>query len=73
MLTILFELKISRVAVQKIHKNSKNGSFCDELLSENDFETVFWPVSVVMTMVPKLGNGSEDCYRPERPFWSGQA
>ena len=40
MLTILFELKISRVAVQKIHKNGENGSFSEELLSESDFEAV---------------------------------
>ena len=26
--------------VQSIHQNSKNIDFCDELLSENDFETV---------------------------------
>ena len=28
------------VAVQSIHQNRKNGNFCEELLSENDFETV---------------------------------
>ena len=28
-------------SIQKIHQNSKkNGGFCEELLSENDFETV---------------------------------
>ena len=26
--------------IQKIHQNSKNGGFCEELLSENDFEAV---------------------------------
>ena len=25
-------------SIQKIHQNSKNGGFCEELLSENDFE-----------------------------------
>ena len=28
------------MAVQSIHQNSKNGNFCEELLSENDFEAV---------------------------------
>ena len=28
------------MAVQRIHQNSKNGSFCEEFLSENDFEAV---------------------------------
>ena len=27
-------------SVQKIHQNSKNDGFCEELLSENDFEAV---------------------------------
>ena len=27
-------------SMQKIHQNRKNGSFCEELLSENDFEAV---------------------------------
>ena len=39
-LIFLLELEISGVVVQKIHQNSKNGSFCEELLSENDFEAV---------------------------------
>ena len=34
------ELEISVVTVQRIHQNSENGSFCEELLSENDFEAV---------------------------------
>ena len=34
------ELEICVVAVQRIHQNSKNGGFCEELLSENDFEAV---------------------------------
>ena len=35
------EISVSRVAVQRIHlKTVKNGSFCEELLSENDFEAV---------------------------------
>ena len=28
------------ISIQKIHQNSKNGDFCEELLSENDFEAV---------------------------------
>ena len=28
------------ISIQKIHQNSKNGGFCEELLSENDFEAV---------------------------------
>ena len=43
MLIFLLELEISvsGVAVQRIHlKIVKNGSFCEELLSENDFEAV---------------------------------
>ena len=28
------------LSMQKIHQNSKNGGFCEELLSENDFESV---------------------------------
>ena len=36
----LIELEISGVAVQSIYQNSKNGSFCEDLLSENDFEAV---------------------------------
>ena len=27
-------------SIQEIHQNSKNGGFCEELLSENDFEAV---------------------------------
>ena len=27
-------------SIKKIHRNSKNGGFCEELLSENDFEAV---------------------------------
>ena len=40
LLIFSLELKISRVMVQSIHQNSENVDFCDELLSENDFETV---------------------------------
>ena len=36
----LLEPGISGVAVQRIHQNTKNGGFCEELLSENDFEAV---------------------------------
>ena len=31
---------LSGVAVQRIHQNNKNDDFCEELLSENDFEVV---------------------------------
>ena len=34
------ELEISGVAVQGIHQNSEKWWFCEELLSENDFEAV---------------------------------
>ena len=34
------ELEIFGVAVQRIHQTLKNGTFCEELLSENDFEAV---------------------------------
>ena len=34
------ELEIFGVAVQRIHQRLKNGTFCEELLSENDFEAV---------------------------------
>ena len=40
MLTFLLKFEIFGVAVHKIHQNSKNGDFCEELLSENDFEAV---------------------------------
>ena len=40
MLTFLLKFEIFGVAVHKIHQNSKNGDFCDEWLSENDFEAV---------------------------------
>ena len=35
-----FELETFGVAVQRIHQNSKKDGFCEELLSENDFEAV---------------------------------
>ena len=39
--TFLLELELSGVAVQSIHKKSqKNCDFCEELLSEKDFEAV---------------------------------
>ena len=43
MLILSHELEIFGVAVQKIHqiKIAKNGAFCGELLSRNDFEDVF--------------------------------
>ena len=34
------EPEIFGVAVQRIHQTAKNGTFCEELLSENDFEAV---------------------------------
>ena len=37
---MMLELEIFGVAVQRIHQNSKNGSFCEELLNESDFEAV---------------------------------
>ena len=36
----IFELEIFGVAVQIIHQTAKNGTLCEKLLSENDFETV---------------------------------
>ena len=38
LLIFSLELEIFGVVVQKMHQNSKNGGFCEELLSENDFE-----------------------------------
>ena len=35
-----FELEIFGVVVERIHQVAKNGTFCEELLSENDFEVV---------------------------------
>ena len=40
MFIFLLKFETFCVAVQKIHQNSKNGDFCEELLSENDFEAV---------------------------------
>ena len=41
LLISLLELEISGVAIQtKVAKNTKNGGFCEELLSENNFEAV---------------------------------
>ena len=37
---IFLELETSRLVIQRIHQN-KNGNFCEELFSENDFEAVF--------------------------------
>ena len=53
LLTFLFELEISGVGLQIIHQNSKKQWLCEELLSENDFETILAP-SVVMNMVSTL-------------------
>ena len=40
LLILLLELEIFGVAVQRIHKNIEKWWFCEELLSENDFEAV---------------------------------
>ena len=40
LLIFSLELKISGLAVQGIHQNSEKWWFCEELLSENDFEAV---------------------------------
>ena len=48
MLIFSLELEIFGMATREYIKTVKNGSFCEELLSENDFEAVF------MTMVPML-------------------
>ena len=34
------ELETSGVAVQNAHQTEKHGKFCEELLSENDFDAV---------------------------------
>ena len=34
------ELEMFGVAVQGIHQTAKNGTFCEELFNENDFEAV---------------------------------
>ena len=40
LLIFRLELEIFDVAIQKIHQNSKKWWLCQELLRENDFETV---------------------------------
>ena len=40
LLIFSLEFEISGVGVKKIHQNRKNGDFWEELLSENDFESV---------------------------------
>ena len=40
MLIFLLEFEISGVALQRIHQKNKNSGFCDEFISENDFEAV---------------------------------
>ena len=40
LLIFSLELEIFGVAVKTIHQKVKNGCFCEELLSENDFEAV---------------------------------
>ena len=39
-LVFSLELEIFGVAVQRIHQTAKNGTFCEELLCENDFAAV---------------------------------
>ena len=40
MLIFLLELEKFGVAIPKMQQNSKNGGFCEEFLSKNDFEAV---------------------------------
>ena len=40
MFIFLLELEVSGVVVHRIHWNNKKGSFCEKLLSENDFGTI---------------------------------
>ena len=40
LLIFSLELEMSGLTVQRIHQNSKNSGFCEELLNENDFEAV---------------------------------
>ena len=40
LLIFSLELETFGEAIQTIHQNSEKGGFCEELLSENDFETV---------------------------------
>ena len=42
LLIILLEIKIFGLTVQRIHENSKNGSFCEELPCGNDFKAVLF-------------------------------
>ena len=40
---LIFSLELEifiGVAIKRIHQTAKNGIFCEELLSENDFEAV---------------------------------
>ena len=60
MLIFLLELEISGLAGQRIHqsqkkKKEKNGGFCEDLLIENDFETVL----VTFCCYDDGGNASE--------------
>ena len=38
--SLKLEIFVVPVPVQRIHQTAKNGTFCEELLSENDFEAV---------------------------------
>ena len=64
---LVLEPDISGVAVQRIYiKTAKMAAFCEELLSENDFETVF-ATSVLMTnMVPLLRQFKRSLYTDQK-------
>ena len=40
LLIFLLKLEISGVVVYRIHQNSKADGFCEEMLSENNFEAI---------------------------------
>ena len=37
---VSLELEIFGVSVERMHQTANNGTFCEELLSENDFKAV---------------------------------
>ena len=58
------DLEIFGVAVQRIHQTAKNGAFCEELLSENDFEAVlvnFYYGSNASEAVQKISTRTLGC------------
>ena len=68
LLIILLELEISGVAVQSIHrKTAENGKFCEEMLSENDFEAVLATFCCYdhgansSEAVPKIATDQKEC------------